>query len=36
MSLFAVSASLLQLLWLKDLRRLTLSQLESETESETT
>ena len=36
MSFFAVSAGLIQLLWLKDLRRLTLFQLESETESETT
>jgi hypothetical protein len=36
MSFFAVSAGLIQLLWLKDLRRLTLFQLESETESEST
>jgi hypothetical protein len=36
MSFFAVSSGLIQLLWLKDLRRLTLFQLESETESEST
>ena len=36
MSFFAVSAGLIQLLWLKDLRRPTLFKLESETESEST
>ena len=36
MSFFAASAGLIELLWLKDLRRPTLFKLESETESEST
>jgi hypothetical protein len=36
MSFFAASVGLIELLWLKDLRRPMLFQLESETESEST